>query len=349
MWRTGVAAALLWLGCAPALNSQASLLTCASQGVDSLQKWYVEETGLWRTTNWWNAANATTMLVRYSRLTGSPELKPAIANTFAKNSGKKFLNDYYDDEGWWALAWADAFEWSHDARYLDMAEEIFADMKLGWDETCGGGIWWRKDRRYKNAIANELFLSVAARLAALDDDAAKKASFLDWARREWKWFAASGMINDQGLINDGLTASCQNNGRNTWTYNQGVILGGLAALSAQTGDRALLERAQSIAFAAITKLADEDGILHDTCEPNCGNDGVQFKGIFARNLGVLNAAAQSPRFETFLRTNAERICRVQTEDHHFGVVWSRTSDTVNAATQVSALDAIVAAAGAGKK
>jgi predicted alpha-1,6-mannanase (GH76 family) len=351
MRRFCVPSLVLLLGAVPILHSQpkeSPLLSCAALGIESLQKWYVEETGQWKTTNWWNAANATTVLVDYSRLTGSPDLKSAIENTFARNSAGKFLNQYYDDQGWWALAWIDAYEWSHDSKYLDMAEQIFADMVKGWDDTCGGGIWWRKDRRYKNAIANELFLWTAAGLAAAVKDPERRTTYLDWAKREWQWFAASGMINAQGLINDGLTANCQNNGRNTWTYNQGVILGGLATLAAQSGEKALLERAQSIALAAIEKLTDKDGILHDTCEPNCGADGVQFKGIFARNLGKLNSAAPSPRFRAFLETNAENVCRVQTPDHRFGVSWSGASDAVNAATHVSALDVIVAAAAAEK-
>ena len=90
---------------------------------------------------------------------------------------------------------------------------------------CGGGIWWKKPKQYKNAIANELFLAVAAKLASLTPDAQKRATYLDWAQREWKWFAASGMINADNLVNDGLDASCKNNKRTTWTYNQGVILG----------------------------------------------------------------------------------------------------------------------------
>lgn len=321
----------------------AGFLADSAVGIRALQTWYIRDTGLWRTTNWWNAANAVTVLARYSKLSGSAEFRPAIANTFKRNSGGRFLNQYYDDEGWWALAWAGAYESSHDARYLAMAETIFADMATGWDDTCGGGIWWKKDRHYKNAIANELFLSVAATLRNLVRDAHRRAIYLAWAQREWQWFAASGMINAQNLVNDGLDSACRNNYGNTWTYNQGVVLGGLSALGKATGDATMLERAKPIAMAAISRLTDKDGILHDSCEPKCGADGVQFKGIFARNLAVLNSAAPEPRFREFLKTNAESIWRNQDANHQFGVVWSAPSEPKNAATQVSALDALLAA------
>jgi len=323
-------------------------LANSAAGLKTLQAWYVPETGLWQTTNWWNAANGITMLVRYSKLSASPEFRPVIANTFERNSHGKFpdfLNEYWDDEGWWALAWAGAYELTHEARYLEMADRIFADMTKGWDDTCGGGIWWRKDKHYKNAIANELFLSVAATLANLTKDPDQRAGYLDWAQREWQWFAASGMINADNLVNDGLDSACHNNHRTTWTYNQGVILGGLSALSKQTGDAKLLEHAQSIALAAISQLADKDGILHDPCEPQrCGNDAPQFKGIFVRNLATLNAAAPDSRFRRFLQRNAEKIWQVADPDHRFGVVWSGPSEVKTAATQISALDALVAAA-----
>ncbi|HWC98228.1 MAG TPA: glycoside hydrolase family 76 protein [Candidatus Sulfopaludibacter sp.] len=322
--------------CAP------EMAACSKAGIETLQGWYAQDTGLWKTTNWWNAANGVTVAVRYSRLTGSTELKAAIENTFTRNSGKNFLNEYYDDEGWWALAWIDAYEWSHDTRYLDMAETIFTDMRNGWDDTCNGGIWWRKDKRYKNAIANELFLSVAARLATVGPKDRRK-DFLDWAKKEWQWFSATGMINDQNLVNDGLTAACQNNHRNTWSYNQGVILGGLSALSALTGDAELLQKAQTIALSAIGKLSTEAGILHESCEPNCGADGVQFKGIFMRNLATLNAAAPSDRIQKFLVANGKKICELQTPEHKFSVTWSQPSDVISAASQISALDAVLAA------
>jgi predicted alpha-1,6-mannanase (GH76 family) len=129
------------------------------------------------------------------------------------------------------------------------------------------------------AVANELYLSVAASLA---NRAAEKDSYLSIAKDEWNWFKGSGMINDQNLINDGLDinsdGSCSNNGDIVWSYNQGVILGGLVELSRATGDPEYLSEATAIAEAAIEALS-EDGVLHESCEPNdCGGDGPQFKG-----------------------------------------------------------------------
>jgi predicted alpha-1,6-mannanase (GH76 family) len=326
---------------------QTSYLRQATDGIHTLQSWYVLNTGLYETTGWWNSANAITVLADYARLSNSREYQPVFTNTFqqAQKISKGFLNNYYDDEGWWALAWIDVYDLTQQQSYLSMAASIFTDMAKGWDSTCSGGIWWSKDRKYKNAIANELFLSVAAHLAARASDPGKRAEYITWAQKEWEWFANSGMINAQHLINDGLDfATCKNNGKTAWTYNQGVILGGLAELNRVAPNPARVAIAQSIATAALTHLTDSNGILHDTCEPKCGADGIQFKGIFVRNLAYLNNAYPDPSYGKFIETNAESIWKnSQGPNHQFGQVWSGPFDAGQAGSQSSALDAIVAA------
>ncbi len=118
--------------------------------------------------------------------------------------------------------------------------------------------------------------------------------YLDWATREWNWFSHSGMMNADHLINDGLDNSCHKNGKTTWTYNQGVVLGGLVALNSVSKQPDLLATARRIGLAALTHLTDAEGVLHDSCEPDCGEDGVHFKGVFTRNLAQLPAAAPDP-------------------------------------------------------
>lgn len=323
----------------------AGYLQKAMLGIGTLQGWYDWRTGLWQTTGWWNSANALTALVNYSRLSGSTSYQSAIERTYDVNASGGFLNYYYDDEGWWALAWIDAYDWTQNPDYLNTARSIFNDMTGGWDDACGGGIWWSRARTYKNAIANELFLSVAAHLANRVTDPDDQAWLFGWAESEWQWFSESGMINSDNLINDGLDNNCHNNHGTTWTYNQGVILAGLAELSQQDPDPALPDAAHAVALAAIDELTDPNGILHDRCEPDCGRDGVQFKGIFVRNLMALNDAFPDAGYVSFAEINARSIWRAdQGPDYQFGLVWSGPFASGNAATQSSALDALIAAA-----
>lgn len=121
-------------------------------------------------------------------------------------------------------------------------------------------------------------MDVAAHLA--NRGGSKSSYYLSWANKEWNWFKNSGLINAQHTINDGLdNATCKNNGETVWSYNQGVILGALTELSRATKDNSYITTAKQIADAAIAALTDSNGILHDACEPDCGGDGSQFKGL----------------------------------------------------------------------
>jgi len=136
------------------------------------------------------------------------------------------------------------------------------------------------------------------------------------------------MINWQHLVNDGLeTSTCRNNGQTTWTYNQGVILGGLILLDAAVPNRTMLEHAEQIAHATVQRLVDSDGILQEDYLAN--SDGVQFKGIFVRHLCRLVAALppgkaeQRTFFTEFLQRNAEALlARDKTKDGTFGGDWN---------------------------
>jgi predicted alpha-1,6-mannanase (GH76 family) len=343
-----------WTQGAAFANGAASYRQRAALGIRLLQAWYDPTTGLYRTTGWWNSANAITTLADYAQVTGDKQYAAVFPNTLAaaQRTSAGFLNNYYDDEGWWALAWIAVYDVTRDPRYLDMAASIFEDMTKGWDQTCSGGIWWSKERKYKNAIANELFLSVAAHLLTRQKNRKQQDYYLDWANREWQWFSHSGMINSDHLINDGLDAHCANNRQTTWSYNQGVILGGLSELYARTHSSSLLSQADSIAAATLASpvLTDAHGILHDSCEPNCGADGTQFKGIFIRNLAALDRVSSSSRHKAFLLANADRIwAGMKPPDYGIGVVWTVPYETINASTQSSGADALVAAASAVSK
>ncbi|EMC91332.1 glycoside hydrolase family 76 protein [Baudoinia panamericana UAMH 10762] len=362
-------------------SSQAQVTSSdAEAAYTALQQWYNGSTGLWiPSTGWWNSANCLTVIADLAQIDGTakseaesvfstthsnaPSYEASMTKVMGANAmpqtyyagampagmestettaNQGWLNGYYDDEGWWALAWIAAYDVTGNSDYLSTAEYIFNDMAQSLNTTpCGGGIWWDKAHTYVNAIANELFLDVAAHLA---NRASNGSAYQEYALNQWTWFKNSGLINSQNTINDGLdNSTCQNNGQTVWSYNQGVILGALTELSKSTGDSSYITEAQTIANAAISALTT-DGILHDPCEPDCGVDGSQFKGVFARNLQILYKASPQSSYATFLSDNANSIWSNDQENNQLSVVWSGPFESpANASTQSSAMDAIVAA------
>lgn len=305
-----------------------------------LQQWY-NSSGLYETTGWWNAANCLEAIENVILANNTRQYLTVLTNTFNLNAAGNFLNSYYDDEGWWANAWIRAYDLTGNTNFLTMAKTIFSDLTTGWDTTntlCPGGVWWNKGHSYKNAIPNELFLLTAIRLHQRTPGDAGPGSYFDWATKEWAWFKASGIINAQNLVNDGLNG-CQNNGQTTWTYNQGVILGGLTDLYKVTGDASYLNQATAIADAAIASLVDGNGILREPCESgNCGGDGPQFKGIFLRYLAYLYDVTRKPAYYTFLRNNAHAVWfNDRNVFNQLGLHWNGPWDSADAARQSSAL------------
>lgn len=314
-------------------------------GMAALQVFYNLSTGLWNTTGWWNSANALETTINYAAITQTIPYRGNLFNTFEKNKHTQFLNPwFYDDQGWWALTWIKAYDLTGEERYLAMAKTIFENMTQGWDATCGGGIWWHKRRQYKNAITNELFLAIAAKLHLRSSNKAEAIHYLNWAQREWEWFKNTGMINADNLVNDGLDDACQNNGKTIWTYNQGVILGGLVDLYQITKDPTLLTQAEAIADAAIQKLAPK-GILQEACEENrdCGADGPQFKGIFMRHLSDLYQTLPKPQYKAFIVQNAASVWSRRDRDNRLGLSWASEFDQADAARQSSGMDVVNAA------
>ncbi|HEY3867943.1 MAG TPA: glycoside hydrolase family 76 protein [Actinocrinis sp.] len=340
-----LAAGAILLPAAPAAAAPAPKAATAPQtaSITALMQYFNTGTGRWDSSLGWQDAQALTTLIDYMQLSGDSTYSYAIADVYNDNGANRFTDQYIDDTGWWGMAWLRAYQYTGNTAYLQTAEYDDNYMSGYWDSGCGG-LWWSTAETNDNAIENELYLELSASLHnAMSGD----TTYLSRAEQEWTWFSGSGLINSKDLVNDGLNVStCQNNGNPTYTYNQGVVLAGLAQLSLATGNSALITTADGIATAATTTLTS-NGILVDPCEPNgCANDGYSFKGIFVRDLAEFARATGNSAYNGFLDDQEASILGRDTNSSgQSGVYWSGPISALTMPNQQSAADAFNATIG----
>lgn len=144
--------------------------TRARAAADALMTSYDPYNGWWP-SSWWNSAATLTSLVDFARTTGTHDYDWVVARTFDQNKGAfaagvrssdaiegHFISRSIDDSGWWAIAWIDAYDYTGDPRYLNEAVTVADYVQQYWDTGTCGGVWWDRERTYKNAVTNGQYL-----------------------------------------------------------------------------------------------------------------------------------------------------------------------------------------------
>jgi predicted alpha-1,6-mannanase (GH76 family) len=335
-------------GGAPVVMLDDTLRMRVTAGAVPLQAWYNTNTGLFDENDWWTSGNQLTTIIDYTRETGDMKYIADIDNTFQVNKASNFSRyGFFDDDGWWALVWIDAYDLTNKQAYLDMAKTIFTRMSGSWDTKCNGGIYWRGNPKdQKNAITNSLFMKAAVGLHQRTPGDMGAGSYLDWAQRTWTWFKGTGMLGSNNLVIDALDGltTCKATGP-TFSYNQGILVGALVELAASTGDTTLLDQAGAIAQASMTSttLNDANGIMAEPCGIDT-KDCWQFKGIFFRNLLEYYRARPATDIQVYTRKQSDKIWSVaKNAKDQFGYEWDVAFDGAAARRQSSALDALITA------
>ncbi|KAK5115012.1 hypothetical protein LTR85_010050 [Meristemomyces frigidus] len=331
----------------PRSTSQADYISNAVNAVGTLNdKWFSQTNGQWDSL-WWNSANAVTTIAGLAQV--NPDYMGTATGIFENvfsaaqaSNGGSWLNEFYDDEGWWAMAWIKVYDLTNNSTYLSAAQTIFEDLKAGTGATCGGQ-WWNKTHNATNTINNELYLAVGASLA---NRIGNNQEYKDAATQQADWLLkTSKLMNSNNTFVDGLSLSdCTPEGP-VWSYNQGVILGALVEMNKLTGDSSYLDTAANIAQGTLDTLT-VNGILTDSAEyPDEDATAAQFKGVFARNLASLQSARGNGDYVSFLQSNADSIwSNDRQSDGQLGADWQGPVVDTSAAAQSSALDCLVAAA-----
>lgn len=286
---------------------------------------------------WWHAHALDVLLDGYAR-TGDEKYRRRFwleyEGTFRKN-GNTYLHNWYDDMEWMTLALLRAWDMTKDVKLKEQIFLIWEDIKTAWNNTCSGGMAWKKDQTdYKNTPANAPAAMIAFRLY----QRFKNPEDLEWGRKIFEWNKEYLMDKETCFIWDGMNRLGDGEIDKDWkfTYCQGVMMGAALEYYRITADAEYLTLAVRIAERAVEELADEEGIFPYEGPDDCG----LFRGIFFRNLYDL--AMEAPENQTLSRTlenNAECIqSNALNKENLAGGDWKKpSSGTIDLAQHLSAV------------
>jgi predicted alpha-1,6-mannanase (GH76 family) len=266
-------------------------------------------------------------------------LDDVIAGVKAKN-GNTYINHYYDDMEWMALACLRAFNATGDVQYKDITMLLWADIKNGWSTDLGGGIWWRKDNSSKNAPSNLPAAILAARIYKKFNN----PDDLVWAKNIYNWQKTVLYEPTSGLVFDNIASDGTKNTTWKFTYNQGTFIGAALELYSITQtssymDDALKAADYTLLSGQLTDVAN--GIL----KGEGGGDGGLFKGVFIRYLTRLIVdggltTEKKTQYINFLKTNAQKLWSNGTNKSLilFGSAWNAApGSTTDLTVQLSGI------------
>ncbi|MBN6035808.1 glycoside hydrolase family 76 protein [Amycolatopsis sp. 195334CR] len=218
----------------------------------------------WHWNYWWQA-HVLDCLVDAQVRAPSPEraeLVSRYARTIKLRNFGRWTNEYYDDMAWLGIALERA------RRLVELecspaVDALVAQLREGWTEDAGGGIWWRKNDQFKNAPANGPAAILHARVGDLTR-----------ARELFAWMDSRLVDPVTGLVWDGLRVDTGELVKHIYTYCQGVFLGTCLELSeVEAASRTVLAVAEHCAPGGVLRAQG-------------GGDGGLFAGILARYLAL---------------------------------------------------------------
>jgi predicted alpha-1,6-mannanase (GH76 family) len=227
------------------------------------------------TWHYWWQAHLLDCLVDAQLRDPQPQRRVRInrqVRTHRARNNFSWINSYYDDMAWLALALERAARIAGVERRRALPK-LENQLVKSWVPEDGGGIPWRKQDQFFNAPANG---PAAIFLARYGDRLKRAEQMSDWVDRT--------LIDPEThLVFDGIKAGSLV--RAQYTYCQGVVLGMETELASRTGAEARGRHAARVhrLVAAVSEHMAPSGILQGAG----GGDGGLFAGIAARYLALV--------------------------------------------------------------
>jgi hypothetical protein len=151
---------------------------------------------------------------------------------------------WFDDNGWWGVAFVNAYRATGMRRYLTDAERALRYVAAaGWDRN-GGGIWWNTEHPYKSGPA----LAADTLLATLIYQQDHSAFALAQARRFLAWANTGGFSATEGLYADSSVSDTPVD------YIEAPLIYAQALLCHLTGTAAECARAKQLQATALDRF-----------------------------------------------------------------------------------------------
>jgi uncharacterized protein YyaL (SSP411 family) len=199
---------------------------------------------------------------------------PYAGGYWYKPNPRPNVDLFFDDNGWFGLAYFDAYAATGDRRFLNDALRAYRFIKnKGWNPN-GGGIWWDTQHMWTTIepLAAEALLAAELYRATHARTYLKEARFLiGWANRHsWN--------RRRGLYQRSPTSDTVMN------YAQGMMIGAHVMLYKALHAKADLRRAEKLATASLRAF------------PHSYHWAVETDAIYLRGLLQLSAVDGSTRW-----------------------------------------------------
>ncbi|WP_068616830.1 glycoside hydrolase family 76 protein [Paenibacillus tuaregi] len=247
---------------------------------------------------WWEAQLWETVMDAYERTHNSTyrTMIDEIYTGFNQKYPNMMANDFNDDLGWWALACMRAYELTGTEEYRNRASFLFDQIYSFYDNTYGGGIWWKRDGTspQKNMATNAPMVITAVKLK----NATGNPAYLTKAQNIYGWIKSR--LSSGSKLGDHVEGSGSGTAVDwDFSYNYGTYMGAALSLYKETHNAAYLTDANNSANYVISKMTLSNTLMYEG-----ENDGAGFKMIFMRYLNQLRLETGNSSYLTFLQQNA---------------------------------------------
>jgi hypothetical protein len=286
---------------------------------------------------YWKAPTIAQELVAHMALAGTPDFASLVETVRQAGTGSLDNCGYLDDATVWGRFHITAYDWltaTHGAgadNYKKNATTVYNGLASTWDDTCGGGLYWKRpdksypDPRNFKAVNSTLgLMEIGLGLHRITGDEKQ----LQCAEKSWKWVQGSGLIDAQGMVWGGFTPQCVRDENNPPVVAlQGNPLTPLWWMYQRTGDETLLDLAQRIVDGTLRAFTwpgtqtltagpvDAEWASQDSEWRRAHQNDGMFKGVFCGFMGpfTANLATVPGReqvaagYAAFLRANADTL------------------------------------------